>query len=126
MTPDWQELELDDALISVLKAAGLNKPAKVQQAALPAAMDGHDLLISSPTGTGKTLAFLLPVLQHMIDFPRKQPGPARALIMAPTRELAEQIYQQAEMFRELTKLTSIVVTGGVNYGSQLNRLEQSH
>ena len=74
MTPDWQELELDDALISVLKAAGLNKPAKVQQAALPAAMDGHDLLISSPTGTGKTLAFLLPVLQHMMDFPRKQPG----------------------------------------------------
>ncbi len=71
MTPDWQELELDDALISVLKAAGLNKPAKVQQAALPAAMDGHDLLISSPTGTGKTLAFLLPVLQHMIDFPRR-------------------------------------------------------
>jgi len=126
MTPDWQELELDDALISVLKAAGLNKPAKVQQAALPAAMDDHDLLISSPTGTGKTLAFLLPVLQHMMDFPRKQPGAARALILAPTRELAEQIYQQAEMFRALTELSSVVVTGGVNYGSQLSRLEQSH
>ncbi|MTJ02121.1 ATP-dependent RNA helicase SrmB [Idiomarina piscisalsi] len=126
MVPDWEELELDDRLIGVLKAADLNKPAKVQQLSIPQALDGRDLLVSAPTGTGKTLAFLLPALQHLLDFPRKQPGPARILVLAPTRELAEQIHQQASLFSEATGLSSVVVTGGINYGSQLSQLEKSH
>lgn len=126
MVPDWEELELDDRLIGVLKAADLNKPAKVQQLSIPQALDGRDLLVSAPTGTGKTLAFLLPALQHLLDFPRKQPGPARILVLAPTRELAEQIHQQASLFSEATGLSSVVVTGGINYGSQLSLLEKSH
>jgi ATP-dependent RNA helicase SrmB len=126
MVPDWEELELDDRLIGVLKAADLNKPAKVQQLSIPQALDGRDLLVSAPTGTGKTLAFLLPALQHLLDFPRKQPGPARILVLAPTRELAEQIHQQASLFSEATGLSSVVVTGGINYGSQLFQLEKSH
>ncbi|MCH2455519.1 MAG: ATP-dependent RNA helicase SrmB [Idiomarina sp.] len=126
MVPDWEELELDDRLIGVLKAADLNKPAKVQQLSIPQALDGRDLLVSAPTGTGKTLAFLLPALQHLLDFPRKQPGPARILVLAPTRELAEQIHQQASLFSEATGLSSVVVTGGINYGSQLSELEKSH
>ena len=125
MVPDWEELELDDRLIGVLKAADLNKPAKVQQLSIPQALDGRDLLVSAPTGTGKTLAFLLPALQHLLDFPRKQPGPARILVLAPTRELAEQIHQQASLFSEATGLSSVVVTGGINYGSQLFQLEKS-
>ena len=124
MVPDWEELELDDRLIGVLKAADLNKPAKVQQLSIPQALDGRDLLVSAPTGTGKTLAFLLPALQHLLDFPRKQPGPARILVLAPTRELAEQIHQQASLFSEATGLSSVVVTGGINYGSQLSLLEK--
>jgi ATP-dependent RNA helicase SrmB len=126
MVPDWEELELDDRLIGVLKAADLNKPAKVQQLSIPQALDGRDLLVSAPTGTGKTLAFLLPALQHLLDFPRKQPGPARIFVLAPTRELAEQIHQQASLFSEATGLSSVVVTGGINYGSQLSLLEKSH
>ncbi len=126
MVPDWEELELDDRLIGVLKAADLNKPAKVQQLSIPQALDGRDLLVSAPTGTGKTLAFLLPALQHLLDFPRKQPGPARILVLAPTRELAEQIHQQASLFSEATGLSSVVVTGGIDYGSQLSQLEKSH
>ena len=126
MVPDWEELELDDRLIGVLKAADLNKPAKVQQLSIPQALDGRDLLVSAPTGTGKTLAFLLPALQHLLDFPRKQPGPARILVLAPTRELAEQIHQQTSLFAEATGLSSVVVTGGINYGSQLSELEKSH
>jgi len=109
MVPDWEELELDDRLIGVLKAADLNKPAKVQQLSIPQALDGRDLL-----------------LQHLLDFPRKQPGPARILVLAPTRELAEQIHQQASLFSEATGLSSVVVTGGINYGSQLSQLEKSH
>lgn len=126
MVPDWEELELDERLIGVLKAADLNKPAKVQQLSIPQALDGRDLLISAPTGTGKTLAFLLPALQHLLDFPRKQPGPTRVLILAPTRELAEQIHQQASLFSDTTGLSSVVVTGGINYGSQLSQLEKNH
>lgn len=126
MTPDWEEFDLDDRLIAVLRDAELNKPAKVQQQSIPAALDGRDLLISAPTGTGKTLAFLLPALQHLLDFPRQQPGPARILVLAPTRELAEQIHEQAKQFEAKTGLTSVVVTGGINYGSQLSVLEKTH
>lgn len=126
MTPDWEAFDLDDRLIAVLREAELNKPAKVQQQSIPAALDGRDLLISAPTGTGKTLAFLLPALQHLLDFPRQQPGPARILVLAPTRELAEQIHQQAQQFESKTGLSSVVVTGGINYGSQLSLLEKTH
>ena len=126
MTPDWEEFDLDDRLIAVLRDVQLNKPAKVQQQSIPAALDGRDLLVSAPTGTGKTLAFLLPALQHLLDFPRQQPGPARILVLAPTRELAEQIHQQAQQFESKTGLSSVVVTGGINYGSQLSLLEKTH
>jgi ATP-dependent RNA helicase SrmB len=126
MTPDWEQLELDDELIDVLRAAELNKPAKVQQAVIPAALEGHDLLVNSPTGTGKTLAFLLPALQHLLDFPRRQPGSARVLILAPTRELAQQIAEQADAFGETTELKTVLITGGVNYGSQHEALQANH
>lgn len=126
MAIDWQDLELDESLIFSLKEQQLNKPSKVQQHSIPVALDGQDLLLSAPTGTGKTLGFLLPALQHLLDFPRQQPGPARVLVLAPTRELAEQIHQQAQMFTQLTQLRSVVVTGGINYGSQLQQLEKSH
>lgn len=126
MTPDWAELGLDDALIKVLLANQLNKPTKVQQQALPVALDGRDLLLSAPTGTGKTLAFLLPALQHMLDFPRRKPGAARVLVLTPTRELAEQIGGQAKQFEQSSGLRSVVITGGINYGSQLSQLEQGH
>ncbi|RWU08937.1 ATP-dependent RNA helicase SrmB [Pseudidiomarina gelatinasegens] len=126
MTPDWDELELDDELIDVLRAADINKPAKVQQAVIPAALEGHDLLVNSPTGTGKTLAFLLPAIQHLLDFPRRHPGSARILILAPTRELAQQIAEQADAFGETTNLKTVLITGGVNYGSQHQALQANH
>ncbi|MDT7525848.1 ATP-dependent RNA helicase SrmB [Pseudidiomarina sp. GXY010] len=126
MTPDWEQLELDDELIDVLRAADINKPAKVQQAVIPAALRGQDLLVSSPTGTGKTLAFLLPALQHLLDFPRRKPGSARVLILAPTRELAQQIAEQADAFNETTELSTVLITGGVNYGSQHAQLDANH
>jgi ATP-dependent RNA helicase SrmB len=124
MTPDWEQLDLDDSLIEVLLGAELNKPARVQQAVIPLALGGADLLVTSPTGTGKTLAFLLPALQHMLDFPRRHPGSARVLILAPTRELAQQIAEQADAFEPTTQLKTVLITGGVNYGSQHEKLDQ--
>lgn len=126
MTPDWHELDLDEALINVLLDAQLNKPSKVQQAVIPLALDGRDLLVNSPTGTGKTLAFLLPALQHLLDFPRRSPGPARVLVLAPTRELAQQTAEEAQKFTAATGLKTVLITGGVNYGSQIDALTESH
>lgn len=125
MTPDWQQLELSPELIHVLLEAGLNKPTRIQHQVIPLAMEGHDIMATSPTGTGKTLAFLLPVFQYLTDFPRRSPGSARALVLVPTRELAEQIGRVAEQLAAATDLTCLTITGGVNFGSHLGALEKN-
>lgn len=78
-------------------------------------MDGRDVLGSAPTGTGKTAAFLLPVLQHLLDFPRKKSGPPRVLILTPTRELAMQVADRARELAAHTSLDIATITGGVAY-----------
>lgn len=125
MTPDWAELDLAPELIHVLLEKGLNKPTRIQQDVIPLAMDGRDIMATSPTGTGKTLAFLLPAIQHLMDFPRRDPGGARVLILAPTRELAEQIGKEAEALCDAADLRCLTITGGVNYGSHLEHLEKN-
>ncbi|MCC5854565.1 MAG: ATP-dependent RNA helicase SrmB [Idiomarina sp.] len=125
MTPDWQQLELSPELINVVLDQQLMKPTQIQQQVIPAAMEGHDILASSPTGTGKTLAFLLPIFQYLLDYPRRKPGSARVLILAPTRELAEQIGRLAEVLAKATETHSLTVTGGVNYGSHLGAFEKN-
>lgn len=125
MTPDWSELELDPTLIKALLEQDLAKPTRIQQQVVPAALDEKDILATSPTGTGKTLAFLLSAFQFLIDFPRNKPGGARVLILTPTRELAEQIGVQAEKLAAQTGHNCLVVTGGVNYGSHLSELQKN-
>jgi ATP-dependent RNA helicase SrmB len=80
-------------------------------------MAGKDVLASAPTGTGKTASFLLPIAQHLLDYPRTSPGFPRVLILTPTRELAMQIGEDSQKLTELTKIKTGVITGGVNYGS---------
>lgn len=113
----FEQFELDSALLGGIKNAGYVKPTSIQSLALPAAMAGKDVLASAPTGTGKTAAFILPIAQHLLDYPRTKPGFPRVLILSPTRELALQIHEQSEKLTELTKIKSGVITGGVNYGS---------
>lgn len=125
MTPDWQQLELAPELIHVLLDLNLNKPTRIQHEVIPLAMEGHDILATSPTGTGKTLAYLLPVFQYLLDFPRRAPGSARALVLVPTRELAEQIGRVAEQLAAVGELKCLTITGGVNYGSHLGQLEKN-
>lgn len=67
----FSDLDLDESLLDALRDMGYERPTAIQLAAIPPAMDGRDVLGSAPTGTGKTAAYLLPVLQHLIDFPRK-------------------------------------------------------
>jgi len=113
----FEQFELDSELLASVKKAGFSKPTSIQELVIPEAMTGKDILASAPTGTGKTAAFLLPVAQHLLDYPRTQPGFPRVLILTPTRELAIQIGQDCEQLTELTKIKTGVITGGVNYGS---------
>ena len=121
----FDQLDLDDALCAAVATMGLEKPTSIQSLAIPEAMNGRDVLASAPTGTGKTLAFLLPACQYLLDFPRQQPGAARVLILSPTRELALQIYEQAQAVTQNTDLTCGVITGGINYGTDRETLSQS-
>src|SRR5690554_4609925 len=120
MTPSWQQLDLAAPLVEAMLELGHLKPTRIQQQVIPEAMAAQDILASSPTGTGKTLAYVLPAMQHLIDFPRQQSGSARVLILAPTRELAAQIHQQVERLCHFTGHQSLLVTGGVNFGSHLS------
>ncbi|AIN20199.1 MULTISPECIES: ATP-dependent RNA helicase SrmB [Yersinia] len=111
----FSELDLDERLIDALRDKGYERPTAIQAAAIPPAMDGRDVLGSAPTGTGKTAAFLLPALQHLLDFPRKKSGPPRILILTPTRELAMQVADQARELAKHTQLDIATITGGVAY-----------
>lgn len=111
----FSSLELDESLLTALEEKGYQRPTAIQADAIPAAMDGRDILGSAPTGTGKTAAFLLPAIQHLLDYPRKKSGPPRILILTPTRELAMQVAEQAKELCAHTHLDIATITGGVAY-----------
>ncbi len=115
MIRTFADLDLDETLIKAIEQIGYERPTKVQSEAIPYALDGRDILASAPTGTGKTAAFVLPALQYLLDFPRKKGGPARVLILTPTRELAMQITEQAKALAKHTRLNIFTITGGVTY-----------
>lgn len=121
----FEELELDDALCQATSDMGYARATTIQSSVIPVAMEGKDILASAPTGTGKTAAFLLPACQFLLDFPRKNPGACRILILTPTRELALQVYDQAVAFTRHTDLECGVITGGINYGTDRETLSRS-
>ncbi|HTU03068.1 MAG TPA: DEAD/DEAH box helicase [Candidatus Sulfotelmatobacter sp.] len=111
----FTEFGLHPTLVAATRRMGFQQPTPIQRAALPPVMQGRDVLATAMTGSGKTAAFLLPILHHLLGNPR---GGVRALVVAPTRELAAQI---TEHFRDLargTALTAAVVCGGVAMGPQ--------
>ncbi len=114
----FEDFDLDHSLLESLKAMGHKTPTTIQSKTLPLALEQRDIMASAPTGTGKTASFLLPALQHLIDFPRRFPGPARVLILTPTRELASQIHRYACHLATDMGLDINIVTGGVPYGPQ--------
>lgn len=120
----FEELDLSPQLLKALHKKGYKRPTSVQAQTIPHALDGRDLLGSAPTGTGKTAAFLLPAIQHLLDYPRRKPGAPRILILTPTRELAMQVAEQAEELAEFTNLSIATITGGVayqNHGEVFNK-----
>ena len=111
----FEQFDLSPELLKALEKKGYSRPTAIQMEAIPAAMEERDVLGSAPTGTGKTAAFLLPALQHLLDYPRRKPGPPRILVLTPTRELAMQVAEQAEELAQFTHLNIATITGGVAY-----------
>ena len=121
----FEELELDEALCHAAADMGFGTPTSIQELVIPHALDGRDILASAPTGTGKTAAFLLPACQFLLDYPRRQPGATRILILTPTRELALQVYEQALAITKHTQIVCGVITGGINYGTDKETLSKN-
>jgi ATP-dependent RNA helicase RhlE len=111
----FSKLGLHPSLLQGLKDLGFTRPTPIQADAIPLAMAGQDLLACAMTGSGKTAAFLLPILHRLIDKPR---GTSRALVLTPTRELAAQIVEDLNDLAVHTPLTAAAVYGGVGMGPQ--------
>ena len=115
----FTQFELNPRLLSNIAHAGYEAPTEIQKAAIPLVLANHDLIGTAQTGTGKTAAFVLPILHKLMSGPR---GRARALIITPTRELAEQIHQTILAFAAGTRLNSATIYGGVGAGPQIRAL----
>jgi ATP-dependent RNA helicase RhlE len=111
---NFDQLSLDPRLLRNVRAAGYETPTPIQSAAIPPALEGHDLIGTAQTGTGKTAAFVLPILQRLLKNPPSVRGRARALIVTPTRELAEQINDTIKALGRDTGLRSATIYGGVS------------
>ena len=117
----FQDLGISDALAEVLSSQGINEPFEVQVESIPPAMEGKDVSCRAPTGSGKTLAFGLPMLEKVSY---AEPNRPRALILTPTRELAEQIYGVLKPLARVIDRTVGTIYGGVSYKNQYRALER--
>jgi ATP-dependent RNA helicase RhlE len=111
----FSTFKLHPSLLRGIKELGFVRPTPIQEDAIPAAIDGRDVLACAMTGSGKTAAFLLPILNRLLGRPR---GTTRALILTPTRELAAQILKELEELAVHTPITAASIFGGVGMGPQ--------
>jgi ATP-dependent RNA helicase RhlB len=120
------DLPLDENVQFGVQNAGFEYCTPIQAMTLPGLLEGRDLAGKAQTGTGKTAAFLLAVFTKLLQNPREQsvPGQPRALVLAPTRELAIQIHKDAEALGIFTGLNNVVVFGGMNHEQQRRQLEE--
>lgn len=115
----FTSLKLHPSLTKGIKELGFIRPTPIQTQAIPPAMEGRDVLACAVTGSGKTAAFVLPILHRLIDGPR---GRTRALVLTPTRELAAQIVEDLDQLAIHTPLTAAAIFGGVGMGPQEHAL----
>ncbi|MBL8995476.1 MAG: DEAD/DEAH box helicase, partial [Spirochaetia bacterium] len=116
---NFENFSFDPRIASAIRNTGYTTPTPIQAQAIPKVLEGRDVLGLAQTGTGKTAAFILPMLDRLLKKPSNQ-RKARALILAPTRELAEQIHQTAVKLGKDTGLRSFPVYGGVGKGPQID------
>jgi len=117
----FRSFSLDPRVLAGVDALGYTQPTPIQQRAIPPLLQGHDLVGIAQTGTGKTAAFLLPILDRLVD---GRGGRVRALVIAPTRELADQIHQVVGALGRASGLTSTTVYGGAPFDPQVRALRR--
>ena len=118
----FQSLGLIEALLKAVRLQGYETPSPIQQKAIPPILDGLDVLASAQTGTGKTAGFTLPMLQILSKNPVPHRRPVRALVLTPTRELADQVYTNVKQYSKFLDLRAAVIFGGVNQNPQIKHL----
>ena len=119
----FDKLALDPRLLSGIRDLGWADTRPVQSGVIPLALAGGDVIACAETGTGKTAAFLVPILQRFLNEPAPQPSRTRALVLAPTRELAVQIEDQVQGLTYHTTVSSVAVYGGVPMDQQERALK---
>ncbi len=121
----FSKLGLDDRLVQGILATGYTAPTAIQSRAIPLAVAGRDIIGCAQTGTGKTAAFVLPMLNHFLQHAASHKGhPTRGLVLTPTRELAQQVDEFITGYGRFASLQSIAIFGGVNMESQIKRLRR--
>ncbi len=125
---NFEKLNLAPAIVKAVLEQGYVTPTAIQAQAIPAVLDGHDLLGGAQTGTGKTAAFVLPMLHKLSagETPKNKFGGTgiRALVLTPTRELAAQVEESVQTYGKYLDLTSTVVFGGVGMNPQISRVKK--
>lgn len=120
----FAELPLHERLLKALEALSFSEPTPVQKEAIPLAVQGADLRVIAQTGSGKTAAFLLPVLHRLLQESKPRTA-TRALILLPTRELAQQTLQQVELLAQFTFIKAALITGGEDFKKQAAALRKN-
>ncbi|MBK8529449.1 MAG: DEAD/DEAH box helicase [Rubrivivax sp.] len=124
----FKDLGLSEPLLRAVHEQGYDTPTPIQAQAIPAVLQGGDLLAGAQTGTGKTAGFVLPMLQRLMAMPAKRDArgrvPIRALILTPTRELAAQVEESVRVYGKHLPLTSMVMFGGVGMQPQIDKLRR--
>ncbi|MDV7104326.1 DEAD/DEAH box helicase [Vibrio sp. TH_r3] len=120
----FNSLGLSTPILKSIEEQGYDTPSPIQQQAIPAVLDGRDVMAAAQTGTGKTAGFTLPILQKLTGNTKVKSNHIRTLILTPTRELAAQVQQSVETYSKYLPLTSMVVFGGVKINPQMQQLRK--
>ena len=120
----FKDLGLSAPILKAITAQGYDTPSPIQANAIPAVLDGRDVMAAAQTGTGKTAGFTLPILQLLSAGKRAQPNQVRTLILTPTRELAAQVGESVATYGKHMSLSSAVVFGGVKINPQMMKLRR--
>ena len=122
---EFEELELIQPILRAVREEGYFEPSPIQRKAIPPALDGRDLLGCAQTGTGKTAAFAIPILQRLtLAGPQGRQRPIRALVLTPTRELALQVAENFRAYGRYLRLRTEVIFGGVSQNPQVDALQR--
>mgnify|MGYP002652117780 FL=1 len=120
----FSELGLDAALMRAIEREGYTTPTPIQAKAIPEVLAGRDVLAAAQTGTGKTAAFTLPLLQHLLTNPREGGKAPRILVLVPTRELAAQVGESVVAYGRDVTVKHAVIFGGVGINPQIDRVRR--